>query len=113
MWGTAEIEPSITTAPTEGYEYSFLCRIVLTVDLEATPELVWFGPDGNPVQNRSNVTVGVSETVGRETGLLLRFMPVNSTHGGNYTCKVTVSVPYVNVTLTKVLSKSLVVTSEL
>ncbi len=111
-WGTASVEPSISSQPTEGYEYTYLCSIVLNVDLEATPELVWVGPDGTPVINGSSVTVGQTETVGTETSLALSYEPLNSTHGGIYSCNITVHVPYVNVTLYKVVRKTLVVTSK-
>ncbi len=113
VWGTATIEPSISSQPTEGYMYTYLCSIVLNVDLEATPELVWVGPDGDPVAISSKIVIGQTETVGRETSLALNYVPLNSTHGGNYSCEVSVQVPYLNVTLSKLVRKTLVVTSKL
>ncbi len=112
MWGTATIEPSISSQPTDGYEYTYLCSIVLNVDLEATPNLVWVGPDGSPIVTGSNVTVRRAKTVERKTSLLLSFLPLSSTHGGNYECIVSVFVPYVNMALSKVARKTMIVTSK-
>ncbi len=105
------MEPSISSQPTEGYEYTYLCSIVLTVDLEAKPNLVWVGPEGDPVVTGSNVTVGRAETVGRETSLLLT-LPLSSTNGGNYSCNVSMFVPHVNVALSIVARKMPIVTSK-
>ncbi len=113
MWGTATIEPSISSQPTEGYEYTYLCSIVLRDGLVGTPNLVWVGqPEGDPVVTGSNMTVGRAETVGRKTSLLLSFLPLSSTHGGNYSCEASILVPYVNVTRFKVVKTTLIVTSK-
>ncbi len=112
MWGTATIEPSISSQPTEGYEYTYLCSIVLRDGLVGTPNLVWVGPDGDPVVTGNNVTVGEAETVGRKTSLLLSFLPLSSTHGGNYSCEASILVPYVNVTRFKAVKKTLIFASK-
>ncbi len=113
MWGSATIDPSISSQPTEGYEYTYLCSIVLRDGLEATPNLVWVGPDGDPVVTGSNVTVGRTETMRRETSLLITFiLPLSSTDGGNYSCNVSVFIPYVNVGLSKVIRKMPIITGE-
>ncbi len=98
MWGIATIDPSISSQPTGGYEYTYLCSIVLRDGLEATPNLVWVGPDGDPIVAGNNVTVGEAKTVVKKTSLLLSFLPLSSTHGGNYSCEASILVPYVNVT---------------
>lgn len=84
--------------------------MVLNVDLEARPRLVWLGSDGLPVTNGSNITVGTSETVGDKTSLALNFTSLASTDRRDFTCEVSVLVPYMNVTLSKVVGKSLIVT---
>ncbi len=112
MWGTATIEPSISSQPTEGYEYTYLCSIVLRDGIVGTPNLVWVGPDGDPIVSASNMTVERAETVEGKTSLLLSFLPLSSTHGGNYSCEASVLVPHVNVTRFKVVKKTLIVTSK-
>ncbi len=111
-WGIADIEPSISSQPTEGYEYTYLCSIVLSDGLEAKPNLVWVGPDGDPVADSNNIMIGQTETVGRETSLALNYVPLNSTHGGSYSCEVSVLIPYVDVIRSTVVRKTLVVTSK-
>ncbi len=85
---------------------------MLSVDLETTPELVWVGPEGDHVVTGSNVTVGRAETMARKTSLLLSFLPLNSTHGGNYSCEASILVPYVNVTLSIVARRMPIITSK-
>ncbi len=110
VWGTATIEPSISSQPTEGYEYTYLCSIVLRDGIVGTAGLVWVGPDGDPVVTGSNVAVGRAETEGGKTSLLLSFLPLSSTHGGNYSCNVSVLVLYVNVTVSEVVRTTLIIT---
>ncbi len=110
VWGTVTIEPSISSQPTEGYEYTYLCSIVLRDGIVGTANLVWVGPDGDPVVTGSNMTVGRAKTVGRKTSLLLSFLPLNSTHGGNYSCNVSVFILHVNVTVSEVVRKTLIIT---
>ncbi len=89
----------------------FTATVNVDLDLEATPTIVWLGPGGSPVSNGSDITVNMV-TMGNETRLSLNFLPLNSTHGGEYSCNVSVNVPYLNVKLSKVVVKSLVVTSK-
>ncbi len=74
---------------------------------------MWVGPDGDPVVTGNNMTVGRAETVGRKASLLLTFiLPLSSTDGGNYSCNVSVFVPYVNVALSKVVRKMPIITGK-
>ncbi len=111
-WSTAEIDASPTTQPTEGYDYILSFTATFIDGLEATPSIVWLGPDGSPVRNGSDITVNMV-TVGNKRRLSLNFLPLNSTHGGEYSCNVSVNVPYLNVKLSKAVGWSLVVTSKL
>ncbi len=106
------IDPSTWSSPTEGYEFTYLCTIVLTYDLEATPELVWVSPDGNRIENGSSITVGQAVTEGLTTSLALKYVPLNTTHGGKYSCEATVYIPKLKMTLFKEVETTLVVTSK-
>ncbi len=106
------IDPSTWSSPTEGYEFTYLCSIVLTYDLEATPELVWVGPDGNRVKNGSSIAVGQAVTDALTTSLALKYMPLNTTHGGKYSCEANVYITKLNRALFKEVETTLVVTSK-
>ncbi len=112
-WSTAGFDASPKTQPTEGYDYILSLTATFIDGLEATPTIVWLGPDGSPVRNGGNITVGNMVTVGNDTRRSLNFLPLSSTHGGEYSCNISVNVPYLNVKLSKVVRWSLVVTSKL
>ncbi len=112
-WSTVTVDASPTAVVTEGYDYTLSCTVNFeNIDLQAKPKMVWLGPEGSPVQNASNVTVGRALTIGNVTRLSLRFSPLSSTHGGEYICSVSVHVPYINVTLSKLVTTFLVVESK-
>ena len=95
----------------KGHEFGLICTVSMNVDLNADPTLVWVGPDGTPVLSEHNITAGTPMVDDNVTSLTLFFTPLNSSHGGEYTCKATVSVPELNVTLSKRATRDLIVTS--
>ncbi len=112
-WSAVTVDASPTEVLAEGYDYTLSCTVSFeNIDLQAKPKIVWLGPEGSPVQNGSNVTVGRAITIGDETRLSLHFSPLSSTHGGGYICSVSVHVPYINVTLSKLVTTFLVVESK-
>ncbi len=112
MWSTVEVNASSAEIP-EGDNYTLVCTVSFgDIDLQAKPKIVWLGPDGSPVQNGSNTTVKSLETVNDETRLALYFLPLNSSHGGEYSCRASVDVPYLNIALSKVVNSFLDVTSK-
>ena len=107
------MEVNGTTAhPTEGHDFGLICTVTMTLDLNAEPALEWLGPDGTPVLSEHNITVGTPMVDNNVTSLTLNFTPLNSSHGGEYTCKAAIIVSELNVTLSKTASRDLIVTSE-
>ena len=62
--------------------------------MNLVPSLEWVGPDGEVIVSEGNVTVGEVEHEGAVSSLTLSFTPVTSSHGGSYTCRAAVSVPW-------------------
>ena len=102
---------STTEPPTDGHDFGLVCTVTMNVDLNADPTLEWVGPDGTPVLSEHNITVGTPMVDDNVTTLTLNFTPLNSSHGGEYICKATVSVPELSVTLSKRATRDLIVTS--
>ena len=110
--GWATVEVNFTTEyPTDGHDFGLVCTVTMNVDLNADPTLEWVDPDGTPVLSEHNITVGTPMVDDNVTSLTLFFIPLNSSHGGEYTCRVTVSVPGLNVTLSITATTNLIVTS--
>ena len=62
--------------------------------MNLVPSVEWVGPDGVVVVSEGNRTVGQVETQGTTSTLTLSFNPVLSSHGGRYTCRAAISVPW-------------------
>lgn len=109
-WITIKVEPFPAT-PTEGYDYSLFCSAILVAGFEITPNITWLDPEGISVHNSIDAMFGNVYTLGNKTTQVVNFVPVDSTHGGEYTCSVSIAVPYMNVTLSEVVGWSVIVTS--
>ncbi len=100
VWAEVDISTSTTETPQEVMSYTLFCTVDLNIVLPAQPVLVWHGPDGTPMHNESDIIVGATVIVGSEARSSLNFRYLNSSHGGNYHCYVSIQVPYLNLTLT-------------
>ncbi len=63
--------------PTAGQDYTLTCEVVVS---EGTPTLQWTGPGGETILEQSG------------TSLDLTFSPLNTSNGGEYTCRSIVGV---------------------
>ena len=109
-WATVEVNFT-TEYPTEGHDFGLVCTVTMNVDLNADPTLCWLGPDESPVLSEHNITVGTPMVNDNVTSLALFFTPLNSSHGGEYTCNAAISVPELSVTLSKSATSDFIVTS--
>ena len=57
----------------------------------------WVGPDGSVVVSEGNRVVGEVVVEGTVSTLTLSFRPVLTSNGGGFTCRATVSVPWMKV----------------
>ena len=88
--------------------------VVTAVGLDTPPVVQWLDPDGYVVvSGENNIIVGIPVTVGYITKVSLVFNPLNSSHGGNYTCKATTNIPDVDTAGPQTATEHLVVTSKM
>jgi len=73
------------------------------------PSILWIGPDGN-LTDIENLTVGSAQNVGLVTSRSLTLDYLQSSEGGQYSCKVIFSIPRIGLTLQISAYKELVVT---
>ena len=74
------------------------CRVTVVEGLTAQPDVVWADPgDGAVISGMNDVTVGNVMRSGRESTIGLKFSPLRTSHGGQYTCRATINVPLINI----------------
>ena len=66
-----------------GSSYTLNC----TVMSDLRPVVEWTGPDSNPVDNTSSITVDAPVYDDIKTYLLLRFPALRTSQAGRYTCQ--------------------------
>ena len=79
-----DISISTTGVPTAGEEYTLTCRVIVSA---GTPTIQWQYSNGNMVTTGGDITVGSPETSGTVTTLTLTFNPLQTSHGGEYSCR--------------------------
>ena len=83
------------TPANAGVEYQLMCEVEAVEGLVYTPQLEWNNAHGN-LTSVDSVTIGSQESIGNTTRLSLTFNPLNTSHGGSYTCTYTWSSGYMN-----------------
>ena len=84
--------------PTSGETYNLIC----TAEANVQPTVQWlYSSNGTAVTDGSYVTVGAQRTTGSTTTLTLSFNPLNTSHGGQYTCQSMIDTPASTVSATR------------
>ena len=90
-----------------GSVYSLVCTVKVDDRLVAVPDVVWM-KDGGVLVNGTNTTL--TRTV--NSTLNLTFNPLLTSHGGQYTCVGTISVPQLSLSITNSSAVTVSVQSE-
>ena len=93
-WASVEVSNSTGQNALHGTNYALMCIVNRIPGMRIIPSLEWVGPDGEVIVSGGNITVGEVEHEGAVSSLTLSFTPVSSSHGGTYTCRAAVSVPW-------------------
>ena len=93
-----------------GFVYSLVCIVKVVDGLVVGPDVVWM-KDGGVVVNRTNTTLTRTVSGGHST-LNLTFNPLLTSHGGQYTCVATISVPQLSLNITNSSAVTVSVQSE-
>ena len=78
-------------------DYTLTCTVTPISGMNLPYTVEWVGPDGGVVVSEGNRVVGEVEVEGTVSTLILSFRPVLTSNGGSYTCRATVSVPWMTV----------------
>ena len=93
-----------------GLVYSLQCMVKVVDGLIVVPDVVWM-KDGRVLVNRTNTTLTRTVSGGNST-LNLTFNPLLTSHGGQYTCVATISVPQLSLNITNSSAVTVSVQSE-
>ena len=93
---------------TAGVNHTLTCTVTLEQDLRAPLLIQWTAPNGSIIGNETLVDVTVSRS---SNSLSLTFGPLHTSHGGQYSCMVSVNVPEANVFLSGQASLNITVQS--
>ena len=83
--------------PVAGQAFTLVCRITLPDGLSTEPQISWLSPQGDVLTSEGELTVGSQPVLGNPSRLVTyvtQFSPLLTSHGGTYTCQVTVSSPH-------------------
>ena len=100
------------TAPSAGESYTLTCTVEVVEGLVVTPDVKWLDPDNNVVATGGSITVGSPETSGNTTTLTLTFNPLQTSHGGEYTCRAKITIEDISVDVTSSDSFNVIVQSK-
>ena len=93
-----------------GSVYSLVCTVKVIDGLVVVPDVVWM-KDGRVLVNGTNTTLTRTVSGGNST-LNLTFNPLLTSHGGQYTCVATISVPQLSLNITNSSAVTVSVQSE-
>ena len=96
-----------TNTSTAGYVFTLTCTVTVVGDLVVQPKVEWVDSE--------SIMDGVSTVMnnGRVFTLDLVFNPLNTSHGGQYTCRATIDIESINITnLQNNFSHNVIVRSE-
>ena len=94
-----------------GSVYSLVCMVKVVDRLEVVPVVVWRKGGGVLLVNGINTTLTRTVSGGNST-LNLTFNPLLTSHGGQYTCDATISVPQLSLNVTNSSAVTVSVQSE-
>ena len=77
--------------PTAGNTYTLVCQVSVVEGLVVNPVVEWLDSNGTAVSG-VNLSVGEPNIEGSVATRNLTFSPLHTSHGGNYTCRASISV---------------------
>ena len=82
--------------PTAGNTYILVCRVSVVEGLVVDLDVVWLDSNGMTVSGL-DVTVGRPNIEGSVVTRNLTFSPLHTSHGGEYTCRASISVSKISI----------------
>ena len=100
--------------PTAGNTYTLVCQVSVVEGLVVDPDVVWLDSNGTTVSGL-DITVGEPNIEGSVVTRNLTFSPLHTSHGGNYTCRASISVFSISLSssnLTHIVVQSMFICSQ-
>ena len=95
-----------------GQMFNMTCTVRTVEGLQNVPTVEWLDEAGNRVTTGRDITVGSAMTSGTMTTLALVFSPLRVSHGGEFTCRASITSPAPPQQLTKSAEWDLIVDSK-
>ena len=93
-WTTIEITNLTNGDALHDHSYTLICNVNAIQGMNIAPEVRWYYPNGSQVETGGRLVVRTAETVSPKTTLSLTFSPVLHEDGGLYSCRASVTVPW-------------------
>ena len=95
--------------PTAGNAYTLVCHVIVIEGLVVDPTVVWLDSNRATVSG-VNISVGGPSIEGNVVTHNLTFSPLHTSHGGEYTCRASISVSSISLSrnnLTRIIVQSM------
>ena len=93
-WTTIEITNLTNGDALHDHSYTLICNVNAIQRMNIAPVVHWYYPNGSQVETGGRLVVGTAETVSPKTTLSLTFSPVLHEDGSLYSCRASVTVPW-------------------
>jgi len=81
------VSVNVSGNATVGELFTLTCSVTQVENITGLATIQWMGPDGNPVVDKGPIIVGTAEKKERVVTSSLKFNPLFTSHGGEYTCQ--------------------------
>ena len=95
----AVVTITTTGSAIAGEMLTLTCRVTVVEGLTVQLDVEWLDSGGSGAVMNGGDDVNVSNVMrsGSESTLDLKFSPLRTSHGGQYTCRATINVPLINI----------------
>ena len=97
--------------PIAGKQYTIFCTVIFPVGLTSPIFVQWYNSSGL-ISNSSEITVGAPLTSESNITSSIRFNPLRTSHGDQFSCRAAVTSPAPPFSLTKSANVDIIVEGE-
>lgn len=86
---------------TAGQQYRIICMVIFPLGLTNPITVRWYGFNGLITSNGGGITLGETLTYATNITSSLEFNPLRASHGGQFSCRATITSPAPPFSLTR------------